>query len=209
VARFLGPKLKLARREGVDLYLKSLERSFDSKCRFPSKPGVHGKKVQGSKLSDYGAQLREKQKLRRMYGILEKQFRRVFGVAESRKGNVGLNLLHVLESRLDNLVYRAGFAKTRADARQVVSHGGVLVNGRKMTAASTLLKIGDEISLSKKVSAQVRVVEAIELNKRAGKSCSWLEINEASKTFILKSMPDRADFAHDVKENLVVQMFSR
>ncbi len=208
MARFLGPKLKLSRREGVDLNLKSAERSLESKCRFPVKPGMHGKQLSG-KLSDYASQLREKQKLRRMYGILEKQFRCLFSLAETKKGSVGLNMLLLLESRLDNLVYRAGFARTRAEARQIVSHNGVFLEGKKINVPSTFVHVGTKVSLSEKAKSSLRVSESIDVNSRSGRSCTWLDVNLPEKSFVFKALPDRADFAHDVKENLVVQMFSR
>jgi small subunit ribosomal protein S4 len=156
VARYLGPKAKLSRREGTDLFLKSARRSIADKAKFDSKPGQHGR-TSGSRTSDYGVQLREKQKVKRMYGVLERQFRRYFAEAERRKGNTGANLLMLLESRLDNVVYRMGFGSTRAEARQLVSHKAVTVNGQVVNIPSYVVKAGDTLALREKSKKQLRV----------------------------------------------------
>ena len=162
MARYLGPKCKLARREGTDLFLKSARRSLDSKCKLETKPGQHGVKS-GMRMSDYGNQLREKQKLRRMYGLLERQFRRYFAEAQRRKGSTGTNLLQLLESRLDNVVYRMGIGSTRAEARQLVTHCSIMVNGRSLNVPSALLKAGDVVSVTDKSKAQLRIVDSLQL----------------------------------------------
>ncbi len=209
MARYLGPKLKLARREGVDLFLKSAERSLDSKSRFPLKPGAHGKQMQ-SKVSDYGLQLREKQKVKRTYGMLEKQFRRFFSIAEKLDGNLGVNFLHTLEKRLDNVVYRAGFARTRAEARQMVSHGMFEVNATSLSIPSALIEIGDVVSLKPKDGTKQRVSAALEMAERSGRQiASWLDVSKDVYSIKFLSLPDRDDFAQDIREDLVVQMFSR
>ena len=168
MARYLGPKLKLSRREGIDLNLKSARRSFESKVKDAgSKPGQHGK-ISGARTSDYGAQMRETQKAKRLYGVLERQFRRYFAEAERITGNTGENLLALLESRLDNVVYRMGFGSTRAEARQVVSHGAILVNGKKVNIPSYHVKPGDVISVREKAQKQARIAEALELAQQNG-----------------------------------------
>jgi small subunit ribosomal protein S4 len=167
VARYLGPKAKLSRREGTDLFLKSARRSIADKSKFDSKPGQHGR-TSGQRTSDFGLQLREKQKVKRMYGILEKQFRRYFEEADRRKGNTGANLLFLLESRLDNVVYRMGFGSTRAEARQLVSHKAITVNGKALNIPSYLVKAGDVIAVREKSKKQNRVVEALQLATQVG-----------------------------------------
>src|SRR5699024_11698311 len=162
MARYTGPKCKLSRREGIDLSLKSARRPIDSKCKVDSKPGQHGR-TSGARTSDYGVQLREKQKLKRMYGVLEKQFRKYFVEAERRRGNTGETLIQLLESRLDNVVYRMGFGSTRAEARQLVSHGAIELNGHKADIPSMLIKDGDTVSVREKSRNQLRIKEAIEL----------------------------------------------
>ena len=167
MARYLGPKAKLSRREGTDLLLKSARRSISDKAKFDSKPGQHGR-TSGARTSDYGLQLREKQKVKRMYGILERQFRRYFEEADRRRGNTGANLLFLLESRLDNVVFRMGFASTRAEARQMVSHKAITVNGASVNIPSYLVKAGDAVAVREKSKTQARVVEALELAKQIG-----------------------------------------
>src|SRR6266699_4636773 len=167
MARYTGAKLKLSRREGTDLFLKSARRSFDSKCKADSKPGQHGR-ISGARLSDYGVQLREKQKVKRMYGVLERQFRRYFAEAERRKGNTGANLLGILESRLDNVVYRMGFGSTRAEARQLVSHKAITVNGTSVNIASYLVKAGDVVAVREKSKKQLRIIDAVKLAEGQG-----------------------------------------
>ena len=175
MARYLGPKAKLSRREGTDLFLKSARRSIADKAKFDSKPGQHGR-TSGQRTSDYGLQLREKQKVKRMYGVLEKQFRRYFEAADRRKGNTGANLLFLLESRLDNVVYRMGFGSTRAEARQLVSHKAITGNGQSVNIASYLVTTGDVVAVREKSKKQARVVEALQLAQQVGMP-AWVEVN--------------------------------
>jgi small subunit ribosomal protein S4 len=175
VARYLGPKAKLSRREGTDLFLKSARRAISDKAKFDSKPGQHGR-TSGQRTSDFGLQLREKQKVKRMYGVLEKQFRRYFEEANRRKGNSGANLLFLLESRLDNVVYRMGFGSTRAEARQLVSHKAITVNGQPVNIPSYQVKAGDVIAVREKSKKQNRVVEALQLATQVGIP-AWIEVN--------------------------------
>ncbi len=207
MARYLGPKAKLSRREGTDLFLKSARRSIGDKAKFDSKPGQHGR-TSGARTSDYGLQLREKQKVKRMYGILEKQFRRYFEEADSRKGNTGANLLSLLESRLDNVVYRMGFGSTRAEARQLVSHKALTVNGKPVNIPSYMVKAGDVIAVRDKSKKQNRVVEALQLAQQVGMP-SWVEVNIEKAEGVFKSAPDRDQFAADVNESLIVELYSR
>jgi small subunit ribosomal protein S4 len=207
VARYLGPKAKLSRREGTDLFLKSARRSIGDKAKFDSKPGQHGR-TSGARTSDYGLQLREKQKVKRMYGILEKQFRRYFEEADSRKGNTGANLLSLLESRLDNVVYRMGFGSTRAEARQLVSHKALTVNGKAVNIPSYMVKAGDVVAVREKSKKQNRVVEALQLAQQVGMP-SWVEVNLEKAEGVFKSVPDRDQFAADVNESLIVELYSR
>ena len=167
MARYTGPKCKLARREGTDLFLKSARRSLDSKCKLDTKPGQHGVKS-GMRMSDYGNQLREKQKLRRIYGMLERQFRRYFAEASRLKGSTGTNLLQLLESRLDNVVYRMGLGSTRAEARQLVTHCSIMVNGKRLNVPSALLKAGDVVTATDKSKAQLRITDALQLAEKVG-----------------------------------------
>ncbi|MEI6598871.1 MAG: 30S ribosomal protein S4 [Comamonadaceae bacterium] len=207
MARYLGPKAKLSRREGTDLFLKSARRSIGDKAKFDSKPGQHGR-TSGARTSDYGLQLREKQKVKRMYGILEKQFRRYFEEADSRKGNTGANLLSLLESRLDNVVYRMGFGSTRAEARQLVSHKALTVNGKAVNIPSYMVKAGDVVAVREKSKKQNRVVEALQLAQQVGMP-SWVEVNIEKAEGVFKSAPDRDQFAADVNESLIVELYSR
>ena len=207
MARYLGPKAKLSRREGTDLFLKSARRSIGDKAKFDSKPGQHGR-TSGARTSDYGLQLREKQKVKRMYGILEKQFRRYFEEADSRKGNTGANLLSLLESRLDNVAYRMGFGSTRAEARQLVSHKALTVNGKPVNIPSYMVKAGDVIAVRDKSKKQNRVVEALQLAQQVGMP-SWVEVNIEKAEGVFKSAPDRDQFAADVNESLIVELYSR
>lgn len=206
MARYIGPKCKLSRREGTDLFLKSARRPLDSKCKLESRPGQHGAKQ--SRVSEYGTQLREKQKIRRMYGVLERQFRTYFAEAARRKGATGENLLQLLESRLDNSVYRMGFGSTRAEARQLVSHCGVLVNGRAVNIPSYLLKPNDVVSLKEKAQKQLRVQDALKLAEAHGFP-SWVEVDSKKFSGVFKSMPDRQEFAADINEQLVVELYSK
>jgi small subunit ribosomal protein S4 len=207
VARYLGPKAKLARREGTDLFLKSARRPISDKAKFDTKPGQHGR-TSGSRTSDFGLQLREKQKVKRMYGVLEKQFRRYFAEAERRKGSTGLNLLLLLESRLDNVVYRMGFASTRAEARQLVSHKGVVVNGEVVNIPSYLVKSGDVVSVRDKAKKQARVQEAFKLAESIGLP-SWVQVDGAKLEGTFKKSPDRDEFGSDINESLIVELYSR
>lgn len=207
MARYLGPKAKLSRREGTDLFLKSARRSISDKVKFESKPGQHGR-TSGARTSDYGIHLREKQKVKRMYGVLERQFRRYFEEADRRKGNTGANLLFLLESRLDNVVYRMGFGSTRAEARQLVSHKAITVNGGSVNIPSYLVKVGDVVSVREKSKTQVRIAEALQLATQIGLP-AWVEVNLAKSEGIFKKVPDRDEFAADINESLIVELYSR
>lgn len=207
MARYLGPRAKLSRREGTDLFLKSARRPIADKCKFESKPGQHGR-TSGSRTSDFGLQLREKQKVKRMYGVLERQFRRYFAEAERRKGNTGANLLLLLESRLDNVVYRMGFASTRAEARQLVSHKGVAVNGQVVNIASYLVKAGDVVAVREKAKKQLRVIDAYKLAESIGMP-SWVQVDGVKLEGVFKQSPDRDEFGSDIKEALIVELYSR
>jgi small subunit ribosomal protein S4 len=207
MARYTGPKLKLSRREGTDLFLKSARRALDSKCKADSKPGQHGR-MSGARTSDYGVQLREKQKVKRMYGMLERQFRRFFAEAERRKGNTGQNLIALLESRLDNVVYRMGFGSTRAEARQLVSHCGILVNGEAINIPSIWVKAGDVVSVRDKAKKQNRVAEALSLAEQSGFP-SWVSVDPKKMEGTFKSVPDRGEVAQDINESLVIELYSR
>jgi small subunit ribosomal protein S4 len=207
VARHLGPKAKLSRREGTDLFLKSARRSIGDKAKFDSKPGQHGR-TSGSRTSDYGMQLREKQKVKRMYGVLERQFRRYFEEAERRKGNTGSNLLALLESRLDNVVYRMGFGSTRAEARQLVSHKAITVNGEVVNIPSYMVKAGDTVAMREKAKTQLRVVDALKLAQTVGQ-CDWVQVDATKMEGVFKKVPDRDQFGGEIKEALIVELYSR
>ena len=189
MARYLGPKAKLSRREGTDLLLKSARRSIADKAKFDTKPGQHGR-TSGARTSDYGLQLREKQKVKRMYGVLERQFRRYFAEADRRRGNTGVNLLTLLESRLDNVVFRMGLASTRAEARQLVSHRAIEVNGNSVNIPSYSVKTGDVIAVREKSKKQGRVLEALELAKSHGFP-AWVEVAADKAEGVFKKTPDR------------------
>jgi small subunit ribosomal protein S4 len=206
VARYIGPKCKLSRREGTDLFLKSARRPLDSKCKLESRPGQHGAKQ--NRVSEYGTQLREKQKIRRMYGILERQFRGYFAVAASQKGATGENLLQLLECRLDNAVYRMGFGSTRAEARQLVSHCAIQVNGKNVNIASYLLKPNDVVSVRERALKQLRVADSLKLAEANGFP-SWVEVDTKKMSGVFKSKPDRSEFAADINEQLVVELYSK
>ena len=207
MARYLGPKAKLARREGTDLYLKSSRRAISDKSKFESKPGQHGR-TSGSRTSDFGQQLREKQKVKRMYGVLERQFRRYFAEAERRKGNTGANLLSILESRLDNVVYRMGFGSTRAEARQLVSHQTITVNGRTVDIASYLVKVGDVVAVREKGKKQLRIADALKLAEGVGLP-AWVQVDSSKMEGVFKKAPDRDEFGADINESLIVELYSR
>lgn len=207
MARYLGPKAKLSRREGTDLFLKSARRSIADKSKFDSKPGQHGR-TSGQRTSDYGLQLREKQKVKRMYGVLEKQFRRYFEAAERRKGNTGANLLSLLECRLDNVVYRMGFGSTRAEARQLVSHKAMTVNGQSVNIPSYLVKAGDVVAVREKSQTQTRIAEALQLAQQVGLP-AWVEVDASKNQGVFKKVPDRDEFGADINESLIVELYSR
>ena len=209
MARYIGPTCKLARREGADLSLKSPARALDSKCKLEQKPGQHGAtNTRKGKLSDYATQLREKQKVKRIYGLLERQFRNYYKKASTKKGNTGENLLQLLETRLDNVVYRMGFAVTRPAARQLVSHRGVTVNGKSVNLASYQVKAGDVVALSEKAAKQLRVQEALTVAEQHDLNPSWVEVDAKKFTGIFKAVPDRADLPSDINEALIIELYS-
>ena len=207
MARYLGPKCKLSRREGTDLFLKSGIKPIESKCKLNSIPGS---KVgsRRERLSDYGNQLREKQKLRRMYGVMEKQFRNYYKKASKLKGSTGENLLKLLEGRLDNMGYRMGFAVTRAEARQLVSHKSIMVNGRVINIPSYQVNASDEISVTDKGKEQLRVKNAVNISSQLGIS-EWLSVDQKKLKGIVNSIPEREDILPDIQENLVVEFYSK
>lgn len=207
MARYTGPKCKLSRREGTDLFLKSARKAFSDKCKSEVAPGQHGLKS-GQRLSDYGKQLREKQKVRRMYGVLERQFRRYYAEAVRRKGNTGENLLHLLETRLDNVVYRMGYGSTRAEARQLVGHKAIEVNGKTVNIASVQIKPGDVVAVREKARGQLRIKDSVSLAEQAGFP-SWVDVDTAKMIGTFKALPDRGEIAQDVNESLVVELYSR
>ena len=207
MARYLGPKAKLSRREASDLLLKSARRSISDKAKFDSKPGQHGR-TSGQRTSDFGVQLREKQKVKRTYGVLERQFRRYFAEADRRRGNTGANLLLLLESRLDNVVFRMGFASTRAEARQIVSHKAITVNGQSVNIPSFLVKAGDVVAVREKSKKQARVIEALELAKQIGFP-GWVDVSIDKVEGVFKKAPDRDEFGSDINESLIVELYSR
>ncbi|HEX7720129.1 MAG TPA: 30S ribosomal protein S4 [Woeseiaceae bacterium] len=206
MARYLGPKCKLSRREGTDLFLKSGIRPLESKCKLEVPPG--GAAQRRPRLSDYGTQLREKQKLRRMYGILERQFHNYYKKASQLKGSTGENLLRLLEGRLDNVVYRMGFASTRAEARQLVSHKGIEVNGQVVNIPSAQVSAGDSVGIREKAKKQLRIQSALEIASQVGLP-DWVEVDAKKMAGVLKSLPDREDILPDVNENLVVELYSK
>jgi small subunit ribosomal protein S4 len=206
MARYLGPKCKLSRREGTDLFLKSGVKANDEKCKMNTTPGQHG--ARRARLSDYGLQLREKQKVRRMYGVLEGQFKKYYLEANRRKGNTGATLLELLESRLDNVVYRMGFAATRAEARQLVVHKGITLNGHTCNVPSAQVKANDIIAVREKAKKQLRIQNAIELAK-GRKELSWIDVNSDSLEGTMKSSPDRAELSSDINEQLIIELYSK
>jgi len=206
VARYIGPKCKLSRREGTDLYLKSGIRPLESKCNVERPPGMHG--ARRGRLSDYALQLREKQKLRRMYGVLERQFRNYYKKAAQQKGSTGENLLQLLESRLDNTVYRMGFGVTRAEARQLVSHKAILVNDRSVNVPSYQLGAEDVISIREKSRQQVRIKDALELAQQRGVP-EWVEVDVKAMRGVFKIPPERGDLPAEINESLVVELYSK
>ena len=206
MARYIGPKCKLSRREGTDLYLKSGARSIESKCNMERQPGQHG--VKRGRLSDYGLQLREKQKLRRLYGILERQFRNYYKRAAKKKGSTGENLLQFLECRLDNVAYRMGFGSTRSEARQLVSHKAILVNGRIVNIASYQVAPDDEIMINEKAKQQVRIGDALNLAQQRG-IADWIDVDPKKMNGIFKRVPERSDLPAEINESLVVELYSK
>ena len=207
VARYIGPKAKLCRREGTDLFLKSARRSLESKCKLDSKPGQHGR-TSGARTSDFGTQLREKQKVKRIYGVLERQFRRYFAEADRIKGNAGENLFKLLESRLDNVVYRMGFGSTRAEARQLVSHKAITLNNQVVNIPSIQVKPGDVVAVREKSKKQVRIAEALSLAEQSGLA-GWIAVDAKKMEGTFKSLPDRAELYADINESLIVELYSR
>ncbi|MEH6576660.1 MAG: 30S ribosomal protein S4 [Amphritea sp.] len=206
MARYIGPTCKLSRREGTDLFLKSGVRSLDSKCKAEAVPGVHG--ARRGRLSDYGLQLREKQKVRRTYGVLEKQFRSYYKEAARRSGATGTNLLQLLEGRLDNVVYRMGFGSTRAEARQVVSHRQITVNGQSVNIPSFQISAGDVVAVREKSKTQLRIKNALQLASQRT-AVEWLEVDAAKMEGTFKSSPERADLSADINEQLIVELYSK
>lgn len=206
MARYLGPTCKLSRREGTDLFLKSGVRPLESKCRAESAPGQHGQRR--GRLSDYGVQLREKQKVRRIYGVLEKQFRNYYKEAARIKGNTGENLLTLLERRLDNVVYRMGFGCTRAECRQLVAHNAIMVNGQKVNIPSYRVAEGDVVSIRERSKKQLRVATALQLAAQRGDS-EWVSVdsNKMEGTFV--RFPDRSDLPAEINENLIIELYSK
>jgi small subunit ribosomal protein S4 len=209
MARYIGPTCKLARREGADLSLKSPARAIDSKCKLEQKPGQHGATARRGKMSDYAVQLREKQKVKRIYGLLERQFRNYYKKASSKKGNTGESLLQLLESRLDNVVYRMGFAVTRPAARQLVSHRGVMVNGKPVNLPSYQVKMGDQIQLTEKAQRQMRVEEALKVSTDMDLAPAWIEVDAKKFSGVFKAMPERSDLPSDINEALIVELYSK
>lgn len=208
MARYIGPKCKLMRREGVDLSLKSNRRAVDTKCKIENIPGQHGSGARKPRLSDYGMQLREKQKLRRTYGVLEKQFHNYYKEASRIKGSTGENLLQLLEARLDNVVYRMGFGSTRAEARQLVSHKSILVNGKIVNIPSYKVMPEDVVSVREKARKQARVNEAMALAEQGGYP-EWLSVDSNKFEGTFKAMPMRSDLPPDINESLVVELYSK
>lgn len=206
MAKYLGPKLKLSRREGTDLFLKSGVRAIDSKCKIDQQPGQHG--IRKPRLSDYGVQLREKQKVRRMYSILERQFRNYYKEAARLKGNTGENLLQLLEGRLDNVAYRMGFGATRAESRQLVSHKAIMVNGRVVNIASYQVSPNDLVSIREKAKKQSRIKASLELAGQREKP-NWLDIDVLKMEGLFKRMPERTDLYSDINEHLIVELYSK
>jgi len=206
MARYVGPTCKLSRREGTDLFLKSRGKSLEGKCKLDQRPGQHGTKR--ARDSNYATQLRAKQRIRRIYGVLEKQFRNYYKAADLQKGATGLNLLNLLETRLDNVVYRMGFAATRAEARQLVSHKSILVNDTILNIPSAQVSVGDKISIREKSKKQVRISDALTVADQYGFP-AWLEVNPKDFTGSFNALPDRADLGSDINEQLVVELYSK
>ncbi|MDG1463086.1 MAG: 30S ribosomal protein S4 [Gammaproteobacteria bacterium] len=207
MARYLGPKCKLSRREGTDLFLKSGVKPLEAKCKLEVLPGGNATQRRG-RLSDYGLQLREKQKLRRMYGVLEKQFRGYYKKSARTKGSTGGNLIKLLEGRLDNVVYRMGFASTRAEARQLVSHKSILVDDVVVNIPSFQVAGGSTISIREKSKKQGRIENALEIARQVGFP-DWVQVDEKALVGVFKAVPEREDVLPDINENLVVELYSK
>ena len=208
MAKYIGPKCKLMRREGADLSLKSSRRAVDTKCKIDNAPGMHGAGTRKPRQSDYGLQLREKQKLRRIYGILERQFRNYYKEASRIKGSTGENLLQLLETRLDNVVYRMGFGSTRAEARQLVSHKSIMVNGKIVNIPSYVVSASDVVSVREKSRKQARIAESMALAEQVGFP-DWVDVNQTKFEGIFKAMPERGELPPDINEQLVVELYSK
>jgi small subunit ribosomal protein S4 len=206
MARYLGPKLKLSRREGTDLFLKSGVRPLESKCRADSAPGQHGQRR--TRLSDYAVQLREKQKVRRFYGVLEKQFRNYYKKADRQKGATGENLLRILERRLDNVVYRMGFGSTRAESRQLVSHKSITINGSVVNIPSYQVEAGDVVAIREKSKSQLRIQGALALSANRS-PVPWVEVNSDKLEGLYKAFPERDELSQEINENLIVELYSK
>lgn len=206
MARYLGPKLKLSRREGTDLYLKSGVRPIESKCKFAHPPGQHGPRR--GRASDYAVQLREKQKVRRLYNVLEKQFRNYYKLADRRKGATGENLLSLLESRLDNVVYRMGFGATRAEARQLISHKAISVNGKSVNIPSYQVRAGDRIAVAEKAKGQLRIQAALQLAIQRAPA-DWVDVDIDKQEGVFQRPPDRDELPKEINENLIVELYSK
>ena len=206
MARYIGPKCKLSRREGTDLFLKSGARALESKCNIEAAPGIHGQRR--GRQSDYGTQLREKQKVRRIYGVLEKQFRNYYRDAARQKGNTGENLLQLLEGRLDNVVYRMGFGATRAESRQLVSHKAIMVNGRVVNVPSFQVSPEDVICVREKAKKQARIKASLEVAGQREKP-TWVEVDAAKMEGAFKRLPERSDLSADINEQLIVELYSK
>jgi len=206
MARYIGPKCKLSRRVGTDLLLKSRARSLDSKCKLDTPPGQHG--ARKPRLSDYAGQLREKQKLKQMYGVLERQFHNYYVKATTQKGATGFNLLLMLEQRLDNVIYRMGFGRTRSEARQMVSHGAIEVNGKRVNIPSYQVKVGDVVSIREKSRNQSRIAESFSIATQAGMP-DWLDVDEKGLKGTFKALPTRDQILPDINESLVVELYSK
>ena len=207
MARYTGPRCRLSRREGMDLMLTSRTRSLDSKCKLDAPPGQHGARRQ-RRSSDYALQLREKQKLRRMYGVLERQFRNYYKEAARRRGATGENLLRLLECRLDNIVYRMGFGSTRAESRQLVSHKSVMVNGRCVNIPSYQVALSDVVTIRERSRKQQRIQDSLALTEQYGFP-GWVEVDVEKMEGMLKSLPEREDLPPDINEQLVVELYSK
>jgi len=206
MARYLGPKLKLSRREGTDLFLKSGVRSLESKCRAENAPGQHGQRR--ARNSDYAVQLREKQKVRRTYGVLEKQFRNYYKKADRQKGATGMNLLRILERRLDNVVYRMGFGSTRAEARQLVSHKSITVNGVAINIPSYQVSVGEVVAVRERARNQLRIQGALALSINRA-PIPWVEVDSSKMEGVFKVFPEREELPKEINENLIVELYSK